>query len=301
MPSFVKISVFLGTVIISAIVSTLVSTRVVCADIPANTQTMQNIEKTAPPPLITPESISLAQEDFYMLGIGGSIPDFIHVDGIYRINNLFAVRGFYSLPIKASTIDKEPRKQEAIGAILKLATPEMDIHVTGHYIRNFGVDVMYFPFASSFFVSAGLAYRKIYLEAHGSVPIYACLTQGTIPCTEANQAIATNSTLIVDAYVESISYVMRGTVGWLLSLTEKSYLLINAFGIAKPTTPKRNIDARARLNSDNGLVNSSTFSEIVGDFLDKKDSTIRNKVTNKTKVVDETVFPIIGVTYGYRF
>ena len=219
------------------------------------------------------------------VGLGAILPEFFPIEGLARFKNI-GVRAFYvpSLPFNVNVEYSKGVLANEGG--LAVENPDLEIKFDGTYGPQWGLELQYFPFSGSFFVSIGQSRRSLTLQGGVSSPMILTSSAGSI---------TTNSVFEVGAKARVIQSINRVTIGWYWTIQSYSYFSF-VLGYTFPNGGSSQVDMEANIFNPSATqsVSNTTLEDAERQFeLDMEEQT-KDDVAS----VKELSTPIMGISMG---
>ncbi len=239
------------------------------------------------PPLPAPDSFDSGWR--FGFGAGINLPDLFPFELWGRMNSWLGGRVFFAPAFAFDVRIELPRDQISSKNGILIENPAMNIHLDGVYGPHYGGEIWAYPWAGTFYVGAGLSYRKLTLEGVAKAPLL---------ITFADLSFETNTKFGVDAFAETEGILARFDCGWMFEM-RGWYVHLGPFGIAIPKRLERTVRAT-------GIVDSpgAEDEELVGalaQFRNEKESELHDKALKEIRPAESMALPIASVSIGIVF
>ena len=238
-------------------------------------------------------------------GFGAGIPEVLTIDYYRMFTAKWGIHAYLSAPVPYTINLQQELQQQNPAPSLLIATPAASVPIQLLYGPYAGIDGMYFPYASNFFFSFGLGYRRLQVKGKVDAPLYVCLAD---PANDCDETIAINSTnpsrMNIQMDYVSQSIMWRGGLGWFKPLNRSQYLAIVAFGLTKAVRTYRRSSSSAELDGDTksflNKLKSGAADSADQLLADKKDQ-IENRTADRAAPIENIGLPTVTIGTGWLF
>lgn len=221
-------------------------------------------------------------------GMGLNVPDIFPFEGYAFLNSHFAIRLFIVPTVPFNVIVQMPRDKISSTGGLAIEHPALDINFRARYGPQYGGELMWFPFADAFFLSAGSSFRKLSIRGGVESPLL-------LTASSTGESTETNTNFRVDAEAATSQIVTRFGGGWLWKTGLDSYFSLN-FGY---TMPKRaHSDVSVTVNVRNPNTSDQALSSALKELKAKKEEETTKKAKDAVRPAEELSLPVLGLTFG---
>lgn len=220
------------------------------------------------------------------LGFSAGLPDFYQLHLNYKMSS--SILTFKFSPALPYTIQVEyERMILARQDDVNIENPVLDVHFTGKYGPQLGLQWSYFPWASSFYIFGGINFRAIKLSGGFQSPLI---------ISTASSSIETNTSIALSAEATIVQHRARFGLGWLIPIFP-SYFSMISFGWDVPIGGEASVDMTA------DLVNPQSTSQVTNETLEEAERTFETDLESQSisdvKSVRDTRLPVIQLSLHY--
>lgn len=229
------------------------------------------------------------KESVHSIGLGLSIPDIFPLEYTYKISSKFDFQAFIVPPLPFNIRVELPRDQISSSKGFTIDQPELDIELKAVYGPQFGVGARWKPFASGFYTSLGLGYRKLRIKGSAQSPLIISYTGVE---TETRTEFGVN----VDAVTESL--LLRVAIGWRWEFHSRQFLDFKFLGIGIPNVTQNTANVGTFIDApgDNDDVDGA-----LADLADEKEIELKDKALTEMDPATSQALPILSLSFGFLF
>lgn len=231
-------------------------------------------------------------------GFGGRIPDGLPLEVTRRLDERWSLRGWITPPIGMEIEEHQEAESESFFDSIVIATPATNVTAAVSYGPAFGVEGLYRPFLSGFFVAGGLSYYQLVGRAEKSTPLLICFDT-TTPCNASTASYKTSGELSINAVAREQGVRTAASTGWLFEVGERTVIGLTMGGLSYKVWNKRSVSVDSEMEDDPGL--SDLAKEQMQYVLPAKEDKLEGKVVDKMDQYNRPLLPVFGLSAGVRF
>lgn len=227
----------------------------------------------------------------WALGIGANIPDLLPIEAYWLASPSLSLRTFVAMPLPFTVRVEYERSVLARRGGLAIENPDLTVDFAGTYGPQFGLETLYHPFQSNFYLGMGMSYRQ--LKLLGSLLSELILTSSA-------GSVDTNSLISLKTKGETRQYVYRASLGWMWFFREgRSYINLTVFGITIPERAKSEVSMQAKILNPNAKI--EVKNEVIEEAEQRFADDLSRKARKTIRPVERLQLPIIGLSGGISF